>query len=250
MPDGTPTPEELDDAWWKAVSECDGLTLACMIERGFENPGRLNLMCRNAIGQVLMECAFSEGRTRDLVEVLLLGGCPLDESSSRAFPAMSLAASRQPLSIIRFLHERGAKVCDEVHGIYLLHEACANPDKEVALYLADLGARLDLIRPADQRSLLHAAIRHDHRAMAERVIQAKVHLDHRDRHGNTPAMVLAHNQDLSLLALVLAAGADASLKDRMGRSIQDLLADVPGAWDELMATTAQLAASRGVAQDS
>lgn len=231
---GPLSPEDLDEAWWKAVSECDALALACMMEQGFEDPGRLNLMCCNAIGQVVSGCIADENRTRDLVEVLLLGGCPVDSPSPRAFPAMSLAARTQPLSIIRLLDESGARICDEAHGIYLMHESCANPDPLVAPYLADRGARMDLVRQSDQRSLLHAAIRSNHREMAARLIRQGVLLDHLDRHGNTAALLLAQNNDLPLLALALDAGASVQIRNRTGRSVKELVEQTPGSWDRLM----------------
>ena len=231
----TATPDDLEAAWWKAVSEMDTITLACLMEQRFIDPGVVNHMSRNAIGEVLVSAFIDNDRAQGLVEILLEGGCPVDCDWPKAFSSLTLAAPHRPLSMIKLLRVAGAQIHDDAHGAYLMHDACRNPDHAVALYLMEQGARIDLIRQHDRCPLLIAAVKSGNRALVAALLDRGVALDGQDHDGNTAAMHATKRGELDLVVRLAALGANLDRRNFDHESIRELIDRTPGALVEFEA---------------
>jgi uncharacterized protein len=198
----------------------------------------------------------------EMVDLLLARGAPIDARNLAGATALYFAAETGRLSIAQRLIERGADVRlagrsgispiaaaafagnDEIVAALLARGADERaPDdtgKPPIIYAA-AGARLDVVKrllarnidvnaryPNDLTVLMWAS-GPDAQAPEEQAIKivsflldAGAHIDDRDDRGRTALMIAAEGGHADIANVLLARGADPSLKDKAGKRAADL----------------------------
>jgi len=197
-----------------------------------------------------------------MVELLLARGAPIDARDLAGATALYFAAEGSHISIAERLIERGANVTlTGRSGISPVTAAAyAGNDRIVAALLAAgadaraaddtgkppiiyaaAGARLDVVqrlltrnidinaRYANDLTLLMWAAGPDESVPETQAIKvvsylldAGAHIDDRDNRGRTALMIAAEGGHAEIADLLLARGADRSLKDKAGKRAADL----------------------------
>jgi uncharacterized protein len=198
----------------------------------------------------------------EMVDLLLARGAPIDARNLAGGTALFFAAEAGHPSIAQRLIERGADVKlagrsgispiaaaayagnDEIVAALLARGADERTPDETGkppIVYAAAGSRLDIVKrllarnidvnaryPNDLTVLMWAAGPDEHAAEAEAIkvvsflIDAGAHVDDRDDRGRTALMIAAEGGHAEIANLLLARGADPSLKDKAGKRAADL----------------------------
>jgi ankyrin repeat protein len=198
----------------------------------------------------------------EMVDLLLARGAPINARNLAGATALYFAAERGRIAVAQRLIERGADVkltgrsglspvaaaayagSDAIVEMLLAHGADARaPDdtgKPPVVYAA-ARARLDIVkrllaqhvdvnaRYANDLTLLMWAAGPDEKVaeadaikMVTYLLDVGAHIDDRDARGRTALMIAAEGGHAELASLLLARGADPSLKDNGGKRAADL----------------------------
>jgi len=200
----------------------------------------------------------------EMVDLLLAHGAPIDARNLAGATALYTAAERGHVSVAQRLIERGADVklpgrsgispisaaayagSDAIVEALLAHEADERvPDdtgKPPIVYAA-ARARLDIVRRLLARNIdINARYPHDLTLLmwasgadekvgeteaievVKYLLDAGAHIDDRDARGRTALMIAAEGGRAEIATVLLARGADPSLKDKAGKRAADLTA--------------------------
>lgn len=200
----------------------------------------------------------------EMVDLLLARGAPIDARNLAGATALYLAAEGGRLSVAQRLIERGADVklagrsgispvsaaayagSDAIVEALLAHGADERvPDdtgKPPIVYAA-ARARLDIVKRLLARNIdVNARYPHDLTLLmwasgadekvgetevvqvVKYLLDAGAHIDDRDARGRTALMIAAEGGRAEVATLLLARGADPSLKDKAGKRAADLTA--------------------------
>ena len=216
---------------------------------------------RDRLGARPLSHATKSGHPK-MVDLLLARGAPIDARNLDGATALYFAAEGSQILIAQRLIERGADVNlagrsgispiaaaayagnDVIVEALLAHGADERAPDETGkppIVYAAAGARLDIVRRllarnidvnaryANDLTLLMWASGPDEQvaeARAVRVVsyllEAGAHIDDRDDRGRTALMIAAEGGHAELADLLLAKGADPSLKDKAGKLAADL----------------------------
>jgi ankyrin repeat protein len=216
---------------------------------------------RDRLGARPLSRAAKSGHLR-IVDLLLARGAAIDARNLAGSTALYFAAEGSHILIAQRLIERGADVKltgrsgispiaaaayagnDVIVEALLAHGADERAPDETGkppIVYAAAGARLDIVkrllarnidvnaRYANDLTLLMWASGPDEQvaeAQAVRVVsyllEAGAHIDDRDDRGRTALMIAAEGGHAELADLLLAKGADPSLKDKAGKRAADL----------------------------
>ncbi len=216
---------------------------------------------RDRFGARPLSHAAKSGHPR-MVDLLLARGAPIDARNLDGATALYFAAEGSHILIAQQLIERGADVNlvgrsaispiaaaayagnDVIVGALLAHGADARaPDEtgKLPIVYAAAGARLDIVkrllaqnidinaRYRNDLTLLMWASGPDEKAPEAQAIEivsylldAGAHIDDRDDRGRTALMIAAEGGHAEIAGLLLARGADPSLKDKDGKRAADL----------------------------
>ena len=197
-----------------------------------------------------------------MVDLLLARGAPIDARNLAGATALYFAAEGSHISIAQRLIERGADVKltgrsgispiaaaafagnDVIVEALLAHGADERAPDETGkppIVYAAAGARLDIVkrllarnidinaRYANDLTLLMWASGPDDQAPAAQAVKVVTylldegaHIDDRDDRGRTALMIAAEGGHAEIANLLLARGADPSLKDKAGKRAADL----------------------------
>jgi ankyrin repeat protein len=216
---------------------------------------------RDRLGARPLSHAAKSGHLQ-MVDLLLARGAPIDARNLAGATALYFAAEGSHISIAQRLIERGADVKltgrsgispiaaaayagnDVIVEALLAHGADERTPDETGkppIIYAAAGARLDIVKrllarnidvnaryPSDLTLLMWAS--GPDRAVPEAqaidvvsyLLDAGAHLDDRDDRGRTALMIAAEGGHAEIANLLLARGADASLKDKAGKRAADL----------------------------
>ncbi len=216
---------------------------------------------RDRLGARPLSHAAKSGHLR-MVELLLARGAPIDARNLAGSTALYLAAEASHILIAQLLIERGADVKltgrsgispiaaaayagnDIIFDALLAHGADDSaPDdtgKPPIVYAA-AGARFDIVKrllarnidvnaryPNDLTLLMWASGPDEGvpeaqaMAIVSYLLDAGAHIDDRDNRGRTALMIAAEGGHAEIAGLLLARGADPSLKDKAGKRASDL----------------------------
>jgi uncharacterized protein len=200
----------------------------------------------------------------EMVDLLLAHGAPINERNLAGATALYGAAEKAQVAVAQRLMERGADVkltgrsgttpvaaaayagSDAIVEALLAHGADPRmPDdtgKPPIVYAAARG-QLDIVKrllaqnvdinaryPNDLTLLMWASGPDEKVPEADAIkvvtylLEAGAHIDDRDDRGRTALMVAAEGDHAEIAALLLARGADPSLKDKAGKRAADLTA--------------------------
>jgi ankyrin repeat protein len=216
---------------------------------------------RDRFGARPLSHAAKSGHPK-MVELLLARGAPIDARNLDGATALYFAAEGSQILIAQRLIERGADVNitgrsgispiaaaayagnDVIVEALLTHGADERrPDEtgKTPIVYAAAGARLDIVKRLLARNVdINARYAHDltllmwasgpdeqvPEAQAVRVVSylldAGAHIDDRDDRGRTALMIAAEGGHAEIADLLLAKGADPSVKDKAGKRAADL----------------------------
>jgi ankyrin repeat protein len=216
---------------------------------------------RDRLGARPLSHAARSGHLQ-MVNLLLARGAPINARNLAGATALYFAAERSHISIAQRLIERGADVKltgrsgvspiaaaayagnDIIFDALLARGADERAPDETGkppIVYAAAGARFDIVKQLLMRNIdVNARYRNDltllmwasgpdegaPEAQAIKVVSylldAGAHIDDRDDRGRTALMIAAEGGHAEIANLLLARGADASLKDRAGKRAADL----------------------------
>ena len=216
---------------------------------------------RDRLGARPLSHAARSGHLQ-MVDLLLARGAPIDARNLAGATALYFAAEGSHISIVQRLIERGADVNlagrsgitpvaaaayagnDVIVEALLAHGADERaPDQtgKPPIVYAAAGARLDVVkrllarnvdinaRYPNDLSLLMWASGPDEKApeaqameIVKYLLDAGAHIDDRDDRGRTALMIAAEGGHAEIANVLLARGADPSLKDKAGKRAADL----------------------------
>jgi ankyrin repeat protein len=220
-----------------------------------------SLDARDRLGARPLSHAAKSGHLR-IVDLLLARGAPIDARNLAGSTALYLAAEGSHILIAQRLIERGADVKltgrsgispiaaaaytgnDIIFDTLLAHgadERAPDDTGKPPIVYAVAGARFDIVKrllarnidvnaryPNDLTLLMWASGPDEGvpEAQAATVVSylldAGAHIDDRDNRGRTALMIAAEGGHAEIAALLLARGADPSLKDKAGKRAADL----------------------------
>ncbi len=197
-----------------------------------------------------------------MVDLLLARGAPLDARNLAGATALFLAADGDHAQVAQRLIERGADVKlagrsgvtpvaaaayrgnDAIVEALLDHgadERAADETGKPPIVYAAAGARLDIVKRLLARNIdINARYPHDLNLLmwasgpdesvaeaqaikvASYLLEAGARIDDRDTRGRTALMIAAEGGHAEIADLLLARGADPSLKDKAGKRAADL----------------------------
>jgi uncharacterized protein len=222
-----------------------------------------SLDARDRLGARPLSHAARSGHLQ-MVELLLARGAPIDARNLAGATALYFAAEGSHITIAQRLIERGADVKltgrsgispiaaaayagnDVIVEALLARGADERAPDETGkppIVYAAAGARLDIVkrllarnidvnaRYANDLTLLMWASGPDEKAPEEQatnvvsyLLDGGAHIDDRDDRGRTALMIAAEGGHAGIAGLLVARGADASLKDKAGKRAADLTA--------------------------
>nr|HEV8008582.1 ankyrin repeat domain-containing protein [Bradyrhizobium sp.] len=220
-----------------------------------------SLDARDRLGARPLSHAAKSGHLQ-MVDLLLARGAPIDARNLAGATALYFAAEGSHISIAQRLIERGADVKltgrsgispiaaasyagnDVIVEALLAHgadERVADETGKPPIIYAAAGARFDIVkrllarnidinaRYSNDLTLLMWASGPDEKAPEAQAVQiisylldAGAHVDDRDDRGRTALMIAAEGSHEGIVNLLVARGADASLKDKAGKRAADL----------------------------
>jgi uncharacterized protein len=198
----------------------------------------------------------------EMVDLLLAHGAPIDGRNLAGATALYFAAEGGHVSVAQRLMERGANVkltgrsgispvaaaayagSDAIVEALLAHgadERAVDDTGKPPIVYAAARARLDIVKrllernvdinaryPHDLTLLMWASGADENVTEAEAIkmvtylLDAGAHIDDRDARGRTALMIAAEGGRAEVATLLLARGADSSLKDNAGKRAADL----------------------------
>ena len=167
----------------------DGTSLVCLAV--YYGQPEIAEMVAAAKGDLDVFEAAALGRTVRLRELIEDDRSQLRAVAPDGFFPLGLAAYFRHQDAVRLLLDMGADV----------HQTASNPTKVTAL---------------------HAAVAADHAQIAQWLVEAGADVDARQQIDFTPLMGAAANARMEILELLLAHGADPSLKTTEGKTAADL----------------------------
>jgi ankyrin repeat protein len=216
---------------------------------------------RDRLGARPLSHAARSGHLK-LVDLLLARGAPIDARNLAGSTALYLAAEGSHILIAQRLIERGADVKltgrsgispiaaaayagnDIIFDALLAHgadERAPDDTGKPPIVYAAAGARFDIVKRLLARNIdVNARYSNDltllmwtsgpdegvPEAQATTIVSylldAGAHIDDRDNRGRTALMIAAEGGHADIAGLLLARGADPSLKDRAGKRAADL----------------------------
>jgi ankyrin repeat protein len=167
---------------------------------------------------------------QDIAELLISKGADVNAPLSvgtTALHYMAKYSDERGLDMVGFLLTRGAKVeTEDRDGISPLHSACENKDSAIAELLIRGGADIHK-RTRQGATPLHFAVNAGHTFLVGLLLEKGANVnDAQNAEGVTPLHVAAANGHAEITKLLLSRHADASAKDKSGRTPAQLAEDV------------------------
>ena len=146
----------------------------------------------------------------EIVRQLLDSGAAVDRRANDGSTALMLASANGFIDIVRALLLKGADVTAARGGVKPRQLAVERGHTDVAMLLDQAEAL--------GRRLLQAA-NEGHDMVVRQVLALGAPVNMPDERGATALMIAARNGDLGMIQALLSRGADASVRDRQGRTV-------------------------------
>jgi len=158
---------------------------------------------------------------KEIVEILIREGAPLNPSQTVLWPPLSDAAFTKHFDIMKLLIESGAKVDAPDHRGMTLLVSTGFFDPTVTTILLEAGADPNAADAAGQTALMKASS-HGLKETVKVLIDHHANVNQKDARGLTALMHAALSHYSTAMPLLLENGADVSARDNEGRSALDL----------------------------
>lgn len=167
-----------------------------------------------------------EKNNSEVVKLLVGKGADINAGDSNGVTPLMNASGRGLLDIVRLLVEAGADVnARSKRGYTSLMRAARDGNAESVRYLLEHGAAADAANEDGRSALIFAADRRSGDATAVRyLLEYKAAVNPQDREGRSALMLAAQQGNAAAVQLLLAQGAQAALKDMVGKTAADLVA--------------------------
>ena len=158
---------------------------------------------------------------KDIVEILIHAGAPVNPSQTVLWPPLSDAAFTKHFEIMKFLLQSGAKVDAPDHRGVTLLVSTGFFDPNVATILLEAGADPNSADREGQTALMKASA-HGLKETVKILIDHHATVNHKDVQGRTALMHAAASRYSTAIPLLLENGADVTSRDTEGYSALDL----------------------------
>jgi len=158
---------------------------------------------------------------KEIVEILLRAGAPVNPSETKLWPPLSDAAFTKHFDIMKLLLESGAKVDAPDHRGVTLLASTGFFDPTVTTILLDAGADPKAADREGQTALMKVSAR-GLKQTVKILIDHHVDLNQKDVMGRTALMHAAAGHLSDAIPILLENGADVTALDKEGQSALDL----------------------------
>ncbi|HXJ87109.1 MAG TPA: ankyrin repeat domain-containing protein [Candidatus Binatia bacterium] len=158
---------------------------------------------------------------KELVEILIAAGAPVNPSETKLWPPLSDAAFTKHFDIMKLLIASGAKVDAPDHRGSTLLVSTGFFDPNVTTILLEAGADLNAADREGQTALMKASDR-GLKQTVKILIDHHADINQKDVMGRTALMHAAAGRYSTAIPLLLENGADPNARDYEGNSALDL----------------------------
>ncbi|HES76783.1 MAG TPA: ankyrin repeat domain-containing protein [bacterium] len=136
---------------------------------------------------------------------------------------LMMAVDNKHLAVAEFLLQHGADIhLDNKYGYTPLMQAVMRNDPKMVNMLLDKGAKIDQKNFYTELTPLMMAVDNGSMDMVELLIARKANLNLQDERGRSALMHATAARQAKIAQRLTQAGADATLKDKQGRTADDL----------------------------
>ena len=158
---------------------------------------------------------------KEIVEILLRAGAPVNPSETKLWPPLSDAAFTKHFDIMKLLLESGAKVDAPDHRGVTLLVSTGFFDHNVTSILLEAGADPNAADREGETALMKASD-HGVKQTVKVLIEHHADVNRKDVKGRTALMHAASGRYSGAIPLLLENGADPNARDYEGQSALDL----------------------------
>ena len=169
---------------------------------------------------------LNAAKAGDMTQVkALVGAGEVDINVIDSFQtsALMMAVDNRHLAVAEYLLQHGADIhLDNKYGYTPLMQAVMRNDPNMVNMLLDKGARIDQKNFYTELTPLMMAVDNGSLEMVELLLARKANLNLQDERGRSALMHASAARQPKIAQRLLQAGADATLKDKQGRTADDL----------------------------
>ena len=169
---------------------------------------------------------LNAAKTGDLAQVkVLMSAGDVDANVIDSFQnsALLMAVDNRHREVAEYLLEHGADIqLDNKYGYTPLMQAVMRNDAKMVALLLDKGAKIDQKNFYTELSPLMMAVDNGSMDMVELLITRKANLNLQDERGRSALMHATAARQPKIAERLTQAGADTTLKDKQGRTADDL----------------------------
>ena len=169
---------------------------------------------------------LNAAKAGDLTQVKTLletGDVDINIIDSFQTSPLMMAVDNRHLAVAEYLLQHGADIqLDNKYGYTPLMQAVMRNDPKMVNMLLDKGAKIDQKNFYTELTPLMMAVDNGSMEMVEQLIARKANLNLQDERGRSALMHATAARQTQIAQRLLQAGADATLKDKQGRTADDL----------------------------
>jgi ankyrin repeat protein len=176
--------------------------------------------------RVYSDMAYRSERTMNHVRGLKLRNLGGLRMRSAPIHARGVQTRRQKSRVRKTRRQRGGQTQEQLNNFLL--DAAQRGDKDDVLSYLRVGADINALN-LDRRTPLSLAIYKNNHNLAMAIIKwanhggrsksVELHLDTKDKNGQTPIYYAAYNGDIDLVKALIDGGADIHAKDKYGQTL-------------------------------
>jgi ankyrin repeat protein len=194
------------------------------VERGDQKAVKL-LLAKGAVAGSCLEALLSKAGkwNKAIIELLIANGANVNVQTSNGITMLLYALQEGKLDMAKILLNHNINVnAHTKNGMTALHYAASKGDQEIIRILIAKGANVNT-RNQDGESPLHQATHAENRfVVCHLLLTQNINVNFQDRHGETVLHRVARIGDEKLLKLLLAHGADLSIRNKDRKTPLDI----------------------------
>lgn len=218
-----PSPEEAAPSHAELCAQADSLNRAVLrgcVEKVQQFLSAHGIDSKNGSQSEALTTAIRAGN-KEIVEILIRAGAPVNPDSTVLWPPLSDAAFAKQFEIMRLLLQSGAKADALDHRGATLLVSTGYFDSNVASILLEAGADPNA-RDHEGATALMRASGYGLKQCVKILIDHHADVNLKDNRGRTALMHAAGGRRSDAIPLLLENGADPSIRDNEGKSALDI----------------------------